>query len=175
MSLKRGLVVDVLPEYMSYTGSASADPWVCYEQEPAVITCHLTQDMLAGAASQLDIFTAVTETPPPGLPITLTNTATLVAATVDLNPDNNVAQADVIFYPSPDLGIEKSTIYDGASIPLDTTFTYTLNVFNANETGVGPASGIVVQEDLPPEVSIVAVDPRCDAPLGSHVVCEFAG
>ncbi len=116
LTLKRGLVIDELPEYLTNSYASSAQ-WQCYEHAPGTFTCHLSSDLGSNDSAGLTFYADVTAYPPPGLPLVFTNTATLQAGGIDPNPTNNMAQAAVTFYPSPDLEVEKSTIYNDATHP----------------------------------------------------------
>jgi len=171
LSLKRGLVVDQLPEYTLYNGYGGSN-WNCYEDDPGVATCHTDAEVGAGASSALFLYPYTTSFPPPDLPKTITNTATIQPGAYDPDPDNNQAEATVIFYPAPDLEIEKSTIHDEEVILPGSVFTYTLEVMNDSE--VGPASDVMVEDNLPSEVTAAVVDPRCSL-VDQHVTCGGLG
>ena len=160
LTIMRGLLFDELPEETTFDYYASLR-WMCDEDGPDELTCYMPANLGAGESAPLYFYTRVTDKSPDSA-YSFLNSVTLEPGGADLDPNNNIDEVSTTFYPSPDVEIQKSTIYGDTPIPPGATFTYTLDVSDSSDAGVGPASGVYVEDDLPPQVSLVAVDPRCN-------------
>jgi large repetitive protein len=101
---------------------------------------------------------------------TLTNTATTTSPTPDPHPDNNAATASVRVPPSADLAVEKTGTQDPVQGGPD-SFTITI-------TNHGPdtASGVIVNDPLPPQFTATAATGATCSPLpttGGTLVCTI--
>jgi uncharacterized repeat protein (TIGR01451 family) len=175
LTMKRGLLFDTLPEETTFDYYASLR-WVCDEGDPDELTCYMPANLGPGESAPLTFYTLVTDESP-SFAFDFRNFVSLVPGGIDLDPTNNTAEVYTTFYPSPDVEIQKSTIYGDTPIPPGATFTYTLDVSNSSASGVGPASGVYVEDDLPTDVNVVSADPRCNSvsPGETDVDCDNLG
>ena len=82
------------------------------------------------------------------------DTATVAATTPDPNNSNNTASGAVTFVSSADLAITKSVSPN--PVIAGTNLTYTITVSNA---GPSTATGVVVTDTLPAQISVLSVTP----------------
>jgi uncharacterized repeat protein (TIGR01451 family) len=155
-SLNPITVTDALPagmdRFVSVTGTAG-DGWVC---DPITVSapdirCVKGSRLAAGTSTQLTVVGSTD--PTPGGPLEITNSAT-VTPTTDEGPGatGNNTDTDVVALVEPDVSIAKS-VTDGAPQPGD-EFTYTVTLANAPNTT--PAYNLVVTDDVPDGVAVVA-------------------
>src|SRR5207244_2237172 len=108
------------------------------------VTCTRASSLPPGAAPPITI---VVTAPSEGG--TITNTATVSAATSDPNPANNTATASTTVIASADLSITKTDAPD--PVTAGAALTYTLTVSNAGPSTA--AAPISVTDSLPPGVT----------------------
>jgi uncharacterized repeat protein (TIGR01451 family) len=103
---------------------------------------------------------------------TLTNTATVSSPTPDPHPANNTASASVLVPGSADLSVAKT----GSLGPIEGgADSYTITVTNH---GPDPASGVVVNDPLPPQFTATSATGASCLPLpttGGTLVCTIGG
>jgi uncharacterized repeat protein (TIGR01451 family) len=152
-------VIDTLPDEVSYV----SDDGGC-NHEAGIVTCDLG-DMAVGDSASIQITVEID----PQFTGILTNIAEVGANEEDIDPSDNVAIEDttVARPPSVDLRIAKADSHDPAA-PGD-TLIYTLDVANR---GRDDASGVVVVDTLPDEVSYVSDDGGCSHEAGI-VTCDL--
>ena len=108
-----------------------------------VVTCNLLT-ILPGASARVDVTITTTEG------VDVNDIARVSSATPDPVAANNEASAGVSFYGSADLSILKT---GPDSVPLDSTFNYTISVDNL---GPSTATNVVVTDVLPAGVEFVS-------------------
>lgn len=159
-------IVDSLPDGMSFV-TASA-PWTCSAAGQQV-TCTLTDGLVAGATATELVLTAHVDAAVD--PTTLTNSATVSSSTVDPNPDNNDATADVEVAETADLTIVKSHTGPGL---VRGQVTFTLAVSNA---GPSAANEVTVEDSLPAGLTLASVSAdgwECST-VDDTVACVLTG
>jgi len=137
-------VTDTLPAGVTF-GSASGGGWTCSNVGNVSVTC--TTAVLATGATAPVITVTVTA---PTQGASLTNDASVSAATPDPDASNNSSSADTTVTPSADLAITKTgpaTVVAGGSV------TYQLSVTN---NGPSDASGVSVTDTLPAGVTFAS-------------------
>lgn len=153
-------VVDTLPPGLIFQSATAG----CAHSAGAV-TCALGT-VAAGVVTPVTI-TALVDTDAPG---SLENAAEVSADTPDPNTADNNAAATTTVVQEADLSLDKEGTPD--ALTAGELVTYTLIVAN---NGPSNASGVVVADTLPAEVTLVSVTP--DAPTCSFqtgvVICDF--
>ena len=132
-------ISDTLPPNVSYV-SASGAGWSCSAAGSAV-TCNRSGTLANGANSVLNIVAKVTSS----INGTITNSATLSAATPDGIPNNNTATASVNVVAGADISVTK-TVSPNPVIASGAT-TFTLSPRNAS--GPDAATNVVLTDTLP--------------------------
>ncbi|RKZ80003.1 MAG: hypothetical protein DRR19_24215, partial [Candidatus Parabeggiatoa sp. nov. 1] len=161
-------VVDTLPSGVSF-GSASGTDWTCNEVG-GIVTCELAS-LAVGAAAPITINVTA-----PSTAGDITNTATVGAATADLDTaNNNASEVTTIDTAAPSAQANLSLTNADSVDPVNTSanFSYTLMVNNA---GPDTASNVQVVDTLPADVSFVSAngtDWTCNE-VGGTVTCELA-
>ena len=89
---------------------------------------------------------------------TITNTATVTGNETDPDPTNNTATEPTTVNPEVDLAIVKTASPD--PVAAGEVLTWTLTVTN---NGPSNATGVVVDDALPPEVTVTAISAPCAA------------
>lgn len=113
----------------------------------------------------------ITVTTPPATTTTLSNTATVSAATPDPNPANNSASASTVVSQNPaDLSITKTANAPSGTLP-NAPLTYTLAVANL---GPSTANGVSVTDTLPANTTFVSASTTQGSCTGTTtVVCSL--
>ncbi|GIV98402.1 MAG: hypothetical protein KatS3mg057_3059 [Herpetosiphonaceae bacterium] len=135
-------VTDTLPDGITFV-SATGQGWSCSEAG-GTVTCEL-QELAPGSAPELTIVVIA-----PGQSSTITNTATVTAATFDPDLANNVSSVSTNVNSAADLAIVKSASAEPANA--GSTLTYTLSITNS---GPDPATAVTVTDQLPNEVTFL--------------------
>lgn len=154
------VVTDVLPERLSYTGSATdlSGEWTCVgtPSSPPVapdrqtVTCTLTGGLVDGASAAVRIGIAVDVAAPPAGEFV--NTSTVSSGTTDPNPSNNTSTDRTEFDSEADLAIAKTP--SPQTVRAGENATWTLAVANNGPSNsVGPT---VVTDVLPSGTSFVS-------------------
>jgi uncharacterized repeat protein (TIGR01451 family) len=160
------VVTDTLPAEVSYQ-SATPDQGSCSEAS-GVVTCNL--GAIANGAS-VDIIIVVTADSTG----TATNDVSVTGNEADLNASNDDDTEDTTINAAPlsaDLGVTKSDSAD--PVIVGDRFSYTVTVTN---NGPDAATGVVVTDTLPGEVSYVSAVPdqgSCSEAAGV-VTCNLGG
>ncbi len=134
-------VTDTLPAGVTFV-SASGGGWSCTNSGNVSVTC--TRAALGTGATAPTITVVVTA---PGQATSLTNTASVTAATSDPTPGNNTSSAVTAVTASADLSIVKS---GPGSVTASGSVTYSLVVANA---GPSDAANVSVTDTLPAGVT----------------------
>ncbi|MFO1467451.1 MAG: SdrD B-like domain-containing protein, partial [Steroidobacteraceae bacterium] len=132
-------VSDTLPPNVTYV-SASGSGWSC-SAAAGVVTCTRSTALASGANTVLSIVTQVNSS----INGTITNSATVSAATPDGIPNNNTATASVAVISGADLSITKSVSPSPVIASGATTFTLSPR----NASGPDAASTVSVTDTLP--------------------------
>ncbi len=167
-STARGVSVsDDLPAGLEYV-SASGAGWTCTNADQA-ISCDLDDPLASGAsAAPITVTVTVLASAYP----TVSNVATVTAATEDPDPDNNESTDPVSVPAQVDLGITKS--HTPEPMQVGEQATYTIAVSNAGTTDdPGP---ITVADTLPAGLTFVSGggDGWTCAAAGQDVTCTRA-
>jgi uncharacterized repeat protein (TIGR01451 family) len=99
------------------------------------------------------------------------NTATVIAATADPDPDNNVSMFAATITPAADLAVSQAATPDPAGAGQDLTYTVTVS-----NNGPSPASDVVVTDTLPSGaafLSAVAGDSGAVTPVGPDLTVSL--
>ncbi|HEY0685361.1 MAG TPA: SdrD B-like domain-containing protein [Steroidobacter sp.] len=138
-------IVDTLPPNVSYVSSSGAG-WSC-SPDGNTVTCNRSGSLANGASSVLTIVGRVQNS----LSGTITNSATLSAATADGLPNNNTATAPVTVIAGADLSLTK--LASPTPMISGQAATFTLQPRNA---GPDPAVNVTVVDALPTGFTSIA-------------------
>ena len=158
-------LVDTLPSEVTFV-SATPDQGSCSELA-GTVTCDLATIAPAGS---VDVVIAVT-VPAGQAATTVTNNASVSAATTDPNAANDSASEDTTITTEADVSVSKVDSAD--PVTAGTGFSYTVTVSNA---GPSDATLVTLTDTLPAEVSFVSAVPdqgSCSELVGT-VTCDLA-
>ncbi|GAB4424824.1 MAG: hypothetical protein Fur0044_22880 [Anaerolineae bacterium] len=154
-------LVDILPATVTLKSVSINPPEQGSCSGTSTITCDLNE-MFSGANATVTIIVTPTQA---GL---ITNTATITSDMPDPNPANNTATISTVVDPVTDLTITKTDFPD--SVTAGTSLTYTLNITNNGPSG---ATGVVVTDTLPANVTFVSASPFCSSQPNNQVRCTY--
>ncbi len=158
-STARGVtVVDTLPAGVALQ-SATPSQGSC-STTGSVVTCNL--GILAPSGTAGITLTAVVD---PAATSTLTNTVTVSGDGTDPVPDNDTDTEPTVVLAEVDLSLLKNDSPD--PVEEGQELTWILHVANA---GPSDATGVVITDILPPEVTLVSTSPGCTE-AGGTVTC----
>ncbi|MFN8525950.1 MAG: hypothetical protein U0821_22850 [Chloroflexota bacterium] len=153
-------VTDALPPGATLVSATPSAGGTC--SGSSTVSCVFPTIASGGSATVTLVVTATTAG-------TLANAAGVSAAETDPNPNNNGATAGVTVDGAADLAITKTT--PAATRGLGEQITYTLT---ARNNGPSAATGVVVNDELPPGVTLVSATPTQGTCAGApSVTCSL--
>ena len=169
------VLVDVLPDGLSYVSFASTDGWTCTEDPAGTVTCTDPEPLPAGVT---EVVTLTLLIDPSAGPASIENTAEICpdgCLTPDPDPDNNTSTDEITLVDSADVAIAKATTGDNPVLAGETT-EFTVTVTN---NGPSTADDVVVTDSLPAGLAFIPGSLpsgdgwTCDAPDGRVITCTL--
>jgi large repetitive protein len=149
-------VTDTLPvgvAFVSATGGGSLDAGA---GPSGVVVWDTIPTIPAGADTAFSVVVRI----PPGATGTLRNAAAVTSLSSDPDPANNRGEVTTSLVGSADLAVSKTG--PGGGVP-GAQITYTITIDNL---GPSDATGVVVTDSLPPQVTFVSADPAPSSRVG---------
>jgi uncharacterized repeat protein (TIGR01451 family) len=160
-------VADILPAGLSYQGF-SGTGWSCNASagsNPVQVSCTYIGALAANTALPVLSVNAIAGASTAGN--SLTNTATLSSSGADSNPGDNISSVTFSVRGTASISVQKSVQPSVIRVGEEATFTITVD-----NTGASDATGLVVIDDVPASLSILAIsDPNCSQ-RGQIVDCR---
>ncbi len=169
------VLVDVLPDGLSYVSFAGTDGWTCTEDPAGTVTCTDPDPLPAGVT---EVVTLTLLIDPSAGPASIENTAEICpdgCLTPDPDPDNNSSTDEITVADSADVAIAKATTGDDPVLAGETT-DFTVTVTN---NGPSTADDVVVTDTLPAGLAFIPGSLpsgdgwTCDAPDGRVITCTL--
>ncbi len=169
------VLVDVLPNGLTYVSSTSTDGWTCDEAPAGAVTCTDTEPLPAGVT---EVVTLTLLVDPSAGPAIIANTAEVCpdgCLTPDPDPDNNSSTDEITVADAADVAIAKATTGTDPVLAGETT-EFTVTVTN---NGPSTADDVTVTEGLPAGLAFIPGSLpsgdgwTCGAPDGRVIACTL--
>lgn len=137
---------------------------------PAVLHC-LLGDLPPGAMRTITVPASYTKTTP-GIEVVENSVEAQSAQTVDIDPDNNLSTAQLVFDPGPAADVTVTVAAPTSAYTPGEHATWVIKSLNATENGL-PATGVTTTLQLPSNLEDIELPDDCTLASSTTAMCTI--